>query len=370
MSLFEQVTQNVSDLKSQTWDWVIRLDGDEPLTAKEKVALKAWLAESPDRMAEIYRLNKLWHKILLSELMDLTENKALQREELAKTRIKTAILKPTLAFASTCLLVIGVQSWWSKSLVPESYTNTMFSTAIGEQQIFALSDGSNLMLDSGSQVKVAYSDSSRELWLLQGEAHFEVATNIQRPFNVYALNGRIQAVGTAFNVSLNNSNQLEVLVTEGKVALALALTKSLSNEPKQTNQPNQINLAPLQDITHMNAGEFTRIDSTTSFQQAKNQALTELKTLSANEMLAEQAWRQGELIFTGETLLQVVEKLKRYSLLDIEIVDSELEQLKIGGRFELTQIDQWLKSLEHNFGLQVEQVTDNKILIRVKMPNL
>lgn len=359
MKSFVQVTQDISDLKSQTWDWVIRLDGDEPLTAKEKVALKAWLAESPGRMEEIYRLNKFWHQMLLSELMALTETKSAQRKEQTKTKQNHVILKPALAFAFTCLLAVGMQSWWGTSLVPKAYSNAVFSTAIGEQKTVALSDGSSLMLDSGSQVKVLYSDNSRELWLLKGEAHFEVATNKQRPFNVYALNGRVQAVGTAFNVSLNNDNHFEVLVTEGKVALAL--TKAMSN---QANQSNSSSL--LQNITHMRAGEFTRINSTSSFEQGKNQALTGLTTLSENEILAEQAWRKGELIFTGEPLLQVVEKLKRYSQLNIEIVDAELEQLKIGGRFELTQINQWLKSLEHNFGLQVEQVTKNKILISLK----
>ena len=63
-----------------------------------------------------------------------------------------------------------------------------------------------ITLNTNSQIQVDYSEKQRNIRLLQGEAHFEVAKDRDKPFHVYAGNGRAQAVGTAFAVYLKESD--------------------------------------------------------------------------------------------------------------------------------------------------------------------
>ena len=74
------------------------------------------------------------------------------------------------------------------------------------------------MLNTNSILEVSYSDETRHLTLSQGEAHFDVAHNPERPFEVYAGKGLVRAIGTAFTVYLRKVD-VEVIVTEGTVEI-------------------------------------------------------------------------------------------------------------------------------------------------------
>src|SRR3546814_14675503 len=58
------------------------------------------------------------------------------------------------------------------------------STDHGEVRRIALEDGSVVMLNGNSAVQVRYQDDMRRVILRRGEASFEVAHNVQRPFVV------------------------------------------------------------------------------------------------------------------------------------------------------------------------------------------
>src|SRR3546814_13518567 len=76
------------------------------------------------------------------------------------------------------------------------------STDHGEVRRIALEDGSVVMLNGNSAVQVRYQDDMRRVILRRGEASFEVAHNVQRPFVVSAEGLDVRPVGTAFVVGL------------------------------------------------------------------------------------------------------------------------------------------------------------------------
>ena len=102
---------------------------------------------------------------------------------------------------------------------PITAANGLYATAVGQQTTTVLPDGSQIILNTNSQIRVKYGDQYRQVHLLQGEALFTVAKNSSRPFRVYAGSGQIQAIGTAFSVYLKGP-VVQVTVTEGRVALA------------------------------------------------------------------------------------------------------------------------------------------------------
>ena len=80
--------------------------------------------------------------------------------------------------------------------------NRRYETVIGQQKSIALSDGSSIQMNTDSQVQVAYSSGARAIHLLKGEALFSVMPDPKRPFEVYAAESVVRAVGTAFAVHL------------------------------------------------------------------------------------------------------------------------------------------------------------------------
>ena len=95
-------------------------------------------------------------------------------------------------------------------------SNGLYATAVGQQRLIALSDGSNVNLNTDSQIRVNFGEAYRDVYLLRGEAHFAVADDREVPFRVSAGSGRIRALGTAFSVYVRDGS-VDVTVSEGTV---------------------------------------------------------------------------------------------------------------------------------------------------------
>lgn len=86
------------------------------------------------------------------------------------------------------------------------------ATTANEARRFRLSDGSTVLLGTGSALEIAYADTVRSLTLAHGHARFEVAHDANRPFQVHAGNGIVTARGTIFEVRLAPQGMRVVLL--------------------------------------------------------------------------------------------------------------------------------------------------------------
>lgn len=69
-------------IQRQAGKWLIRMDGDEPLTSAEKKALREWMSCSAEHRRELVRLARFWnHANILTDLMAGVD--ALGREQKA-----------------------------------------------------------------------------------------------------------------------------------------------------------------------------------------------------------------------------------------------------------------------------------------------
>ncbi len=364
MNDFEEFTKNMTRLESEAWDWIIRLDADDELNEREKSQLTHWLARSPAHVEQIRKLNEFWGNQVLAELLQPAK-----KMEQTKSKTNTNWFNPVYGFSFAIMLAIsgGLFYWFQLAQIPV-YSNS-YVTAYGQHQKIKLADGSTVNLNSNSQLKVAYSEGARDLWLVKGEAHFSVVKDQSRPFNVYAANGRVQAVGTAFTVDLASQSNLNVLVTEGQIALSLARPENNQLNLDQVFSTNDLTVHSaysglMQDVAFMSAGDFVGFDSSMDIETVKHDLTHSIKSLTAQAIEAKQAWQQGELVFTGQSLKEVVVLLQRYSPLQIEIADPELEDLQIGGRFEINNIESLFKNLEANFNIEVQKSALDKVIIR------
>ena len=379
-------------IEEQAVNWLIKLDGATTPSKQDLQDLTEWLSRSPAHRRELNSLNAFWGNQVLTELMVPLSNKPsashmrnnisslatwlkrrwLHSSTLVRTSVTAALATTTLAISLSLLLLPA----------PIDSTNGLYVTAVGQQQSLQLADGSTVQLNTNSQVKVEYNQGYRNIHLLQGQAYFEVAKNTEHPFRVYAGNGRVQALGTAFTLYLQDSS-LNVLVTEGKVALAsmgsidipsslsVPLTTASTTEASASMAANQTAVTDNTQVSQvdpyvnssskqvgtLNAGQTI----TFRLAQQGDSPINPIQAVAREELDRRQSWREGLLVFAGEPLEKVVDEISRYTTVSIEIVDPEVRDLQIGGRFKVGDLDNMFKALEANFGLKVTRLGHNRV---------
>ncbi len=347
-------------VEQEALDWIIKLDADDELTKEQLIELKAWLSRSPAHREELIELNKFWQNNVLTELMvPLGNPQATFKNSLL------AFLTPLLAtrrqLAMSAFAIVLSFSFLANMLITDNVlleTNGIYVTALGKQNNLMLSDGTEVFLNTNSQIEVSYSNNYRNIRVLQGQAHFEVAKNKDYPFRVYAGDGRVEALGTAFSVHLEQHN-MDVLVTEGKVAVA-ALATSMDNSADgkaQAIQNDDYANSMSKTLGTLIAGQRVSVN----LADEKLAVLEGIETLSKAEVERQQAWQDGLLVFSGQPLEEVVFEISRFSNVNIEIIDEKLKDLKIGGRFRVGEVEGLLQSLENNFGVEVTRLGYSRV---------
>ncbi|MFO1248855.1 MAG: FecR domain-containing protein [Alphaproteobacteria bacterium] len=191
-----------------------------------------------------------------------------------------------------------------------------------------LADGTSVMLNTNSRINVDFRANRRDIHLVRGEAFFEVVHDKARPFTVYANNYVVRDIGTAFDVHLSRAGLVEVRVTKGSVEVAPA--HGAAGADKKLGV-----LAAGQDIV---LGE----------------KVERAELVSSADMGRKLAWRQGQLIYTGQPLSEVLADVSRYSDIKIELADPALANLPVGGAFRTDQVEAIFTALENNFGVHAE----------------
>jgi transmembrane sensor len=329
-----------ASIQRQAREWLIRLDGDEPLSEEEHVALRDWLARSPAHREELLRVSRFWHQAnTLTELAVPLEPRV-PRSKARNWRHPGRFL----AAASVVLVSVLVTLWWVQSA--NQAANGTYATAIGQQETIALPDGSSVQLNTDSQIEVSYGAGWRRLRLLRGEALFSVAPDRSKPFQVYAADSMVRALGTAFVVRLIGGS-VDVTVTKGVVEVG---SSGVGADEQIASQH-----AAHARRTQVRAGQMTMIDRT--------RTNLDVRQLPDSELARRTAWHEGFLDFSGEPLSEVVAQVNRYSPVAVEIADPKLKSLAIGGRFRIGDLEAVLDALHTNFGIQSRHLDEHNIVL-------
>jgi transmembrane sensor len=319
--------------------WIVRADvGD--LSEKELLDFQAWLEKSEHHRAAYARLQGVWGEMdSLNNLNDYAASidNANSDDESSPSflfsykSVGLGIAASLVILVFTFVLPIGV---FNNSDFSPSYV-----TAVGEQQVIELPDGSSIILNTGSHVDVEYSDSSRNIFLTRGEAYFDVAKNPSAPFIVRTQRGLVTAVGTAFSVRVQEA-QVNVVVTEGRVALTPIV------KTEDTVKSAAMTPSVLMEVTAGQVVAFAeRIESLEPIEPAAIERVLD--------------WRDGVISFKGESLEQVISHISPYTSLKIEIEGEELRQKPIGGYFKVGEIEALFDALKLMANVEIE-MQDNQ----------
>lgn len=341
-----------SRIREEASAWVVRLNGD-PLAEDEKARLKAWLDADPLHREALHKLAHVWNDMacmtVLAELFPLEPEpgaKGLPRQGMWSRTTFGAAVATLAAVALTLSLVTGIISPWPETQPVE----LVYQTATGQQSEVLLKDGSTLTLNTGSEARVRFDGSERGVYLTRGEAHFEVAKNPELPFVVHAGSGSVRAIGTAFNVRLTGE-RVGVLVEEGTVEVVADTHDSTGD----ASSPNATGKSSVR-LTESGTASYTTTIGKTTY-------------LPREELEQQLAWRKGKWMFEGETLAEVIAEVSRYTDKEIEIIDPAIASLRIGGYFDIGEIDGLMNVLQAGFGIRVTRIRDDHIQLSALAPS-
>ena len=189
------------------------------------------------------------------------------------------------------------------------------STMKGQRLAITLEDGTRIHLNTATGISWRIDDNSRSVWLDEGEIRVEVKPLAGLPLRLIVAGTDIRLEAGIFNIR-RQPESVGLLVLSGRAklgggrivgagALAQVIGKSVSVHPAET-----IAIARAQ------------------------------------------SWRNGQLVFEGESLDFVVAEFNRYLDPKIVIADPSLSRIRLGGRFTTTDPADLLTALQASFGIR------------------
>lgn len=292
--------------------WFARAQSGD-MTEAERQALRDWLEADPRHRYEYDFLERLW------QASAQVQPERVQRQAAAPRRRKFLVgAGATLALA---LAVAG-----GVMLMMPGDQRLELATGIGERKQLQLPDGSLLELNTRSQVRVRLSKAQRQVELVAGQVMFTVAHDSQRPFVVDVGRGSVTVTGTRFEVRRDDGGA-DVVVESGSVRV--------DGAPGPTGA-----------TAALTAGQRVALD-----------AQGRLGPVTAADVDAVLAWRNGKLVFSNAALADVAREVSRYRPMPI-VVDAASARLRLTGMFNTADPDSLLAALPQLLPVAVRRLPD------------
>jgi transmembrane sensor len=229
-----------------------------------------------------------------------------------------------------------------------------YTTGVGVRQSIALPDGSKVLLDSNSQLRVSFTVAMRKVELLHGQALFYVVKNPRQPFLVDAGRTVVRDVGTVFDVNRLGNGTI-VTVVQGRVAVAMPPNA----EARGTKVG--VELQPGDDATGI--GVAGRKAAPTIYLSTGEQVDMHVGHSPPRAIRVDvdsaTAWTHGEVVLESATLAEVAQVFNRYSARRLVTEDLGKKPLRLSGVFS-TNPDFLIRYLRGRPDITVRE-TDSEI---------
>lgn len=295
-----------------------RLGGGD---AKIERQFQDWLRQDPAHGEEYALCEIAWE--VSHEAAD-----AMPEERLSPALSRGLIARRAFALAISGVAAAMVTIWlWPPA--PRAY-----ETAPGEQRTLVLEDGSRVTLNTRTRMTVRLARHAREVVLEKGEAFFEVSKSPARPFTVRTSMGSVRAVGTRFNVYLEQ-RRLSVTTEEGRVQV---------------------------DSTVPGNGVLVDAGRHAELIEGMSRAVVESADLGAAL-----GWLTRRLEVDNGTLGDVLGDFSRYSSLPIRADTPAVAALRVTAVLRSGDIEALQATLRGAFGLEMERRGGELVVIDPKL---
>jgi len=276
-------------------------------------------------------LEALRDRPIVAESREYAQHWARSRARSATFR--AAVLAPLGAMAAVCAtayLVFGMPR-----LPSHLFARNLIETGIEQTRAIPLDDGSRIVLDRNSRLRVAFTPQARDVELLEGQAHFEVAKDPHRPFRVRTESTEVVAVGTRFDVA-RLPGRTTVTLIEGRVNVR-TLSGTAQAEPKIEA------LVAGQQLDVAGAGQFL------------DKKVVKIENVTA--------WQRGTIVLDDMPLPEALAAMNRYSTTQIIIRAGPLQTRRVSGVFRIGDVDTEALALERYFNLREASRSEQAIVL-------
>lgn len=314
--------------------WFARLRVD---TADDEVddAFRRWLARDPRNERELERRELLWE--LLGDLKEDPEMMALtkaaakhapERRGLSQHDPHRWLRAAITAAAAVSVIAVGLEL--GRLLKPAQRPSApaaqeVFSTGIGAQKRVLLADGSQVVLNTDTRLRVQYSADRRLLVLDKGEAVFSVQHDPSRPFDVSAGKTVTRDVGTVFDVYFL-PDETTVSVLKGRVQVSAASVRK---------GRSQVELSAGQAVAY-------RADAG-------------IGPIAAADLARIGSWQAQRIEFDDVTLREAVADFNRYCTTRVVFQSPSIEGIRVSGVVNFGDVPAFTKALRGAFGIRSQR---------------
>lgn len=320
---------NEEELRRTAVDWVHRLDEGRGARADVE-ALKRWLAEDSRHRTAFADARRLWRQFgpaahNLRERGELLPglSRPVRRSQMSRRAMLGAGLAAASATAAYAVVHPPLHLWPSLEEFRSDYR-----TATGEQRQFTFQDDVSVRLNTQTSVMLSPStDNVDRMELVTGQASFASMPGRPRSLVVTAGAGSITTSRASFDV-WRTGQDVCVTCVEGTVSIE-----------RQA------------DVQALRAGQQVRYDQNS------------MRSMASVDVDLVTAWQQGVLIFRMTPLGEVVDEINRYRSGRVILLDRQLAQKQISGRFRADHMDEILVRLNQAFGVKSRSLPGGIILL-------
>ncbi len=315
----------VGDPQAVAAQWFARQRSGE-MTDEARVELRLWLEADPANTLAYAQVRRAWGG---SGSVRSDPRVLAMREHWKSLDAEPALWIPVRALAAclvaVLLVAVSITGWryWSG---PQPLADQVYRTAVGERRTVELPDGSVVTLNTRTVLRTQKSDGRRLIFLEEGQAYFKVAKQPDRPFIVTAAGRTVTALGTAFDVRIDDG-EFKVTLVEGKVRVE-------SPMPARRTGSEASSGAPAVQATELVAGSQLIAPQNEDWR------------ITHSDVDAETSWTKGRLIFNRDSLRDVVTELNRYSERKIVLTDARLAEAPISGTFKPGDVSSFVAAME------------------------
>lgn len=327
------------EIESRAAAWIAERDHLQDQggwTAEREAALQAWLSAATAHRVAYLRLQAAWQR---ADRLGACRPAAQAARPITadawhapRRPARAAWAARAAGVAALGLALAGLWGLTSREPPPSgqagqpgqpasAHAEQTHTTEKGARATLSMPDGSRLTMNTATRLRTALTPSSRIVWLDEGEAHFEVARDARRPFVVQAGEQRVTVLGTRFSVRRDGA-RLRVSVLEGRVRV----------------QPERHQRGAVLD-----GGHFALVEP--------DQVIVARRT--ARQLQDDLAWLEGKLVFDQATLGEVAQEFNRYNRRPLVIDDETIAAIRVGGAFDVHNVEGFARLLHTGFGLEV-----------------
>lgn len=239
-------------------------------------------------------------------------------------------LRPAFAYAAVVVLLLGGGFWLTSQGARPAYAAV--SNPGPAVRGVRLTDGTEVVLDSGTKLSISFERDARNVVLHTGRARFSVAPNTDRQFSLASAAVTITASDTMFDVAIDG-NVVTIFVLNGLVNVQA--TKDGGSFAKSAA---------------LRSGQAVTIDQG-AFSEAPSS-------------FADRRWPASQLAFENAPLARVVSSANRRGSPKIALGDAAISALRVTGVLDIRDTRALARKLAATYDLRIDERAGEIVLTR------